>query len=586
MSQYKTDAPHSNALRKLTLCAAASLLICTLGTSDPAHAQVPQAAKDIADPSRVDEQFRSSDIDFEVGPSIEVREADVEKAPAGSEKITLTLKELQISGASVYTQDYLESFYADKLGTTVSLADIYAIAARLTKLYRDDDYAISRVVVPVQTIDKKSGVIKLEAVEGFISNVTLQGEDHGAEFKRIRQYVQKIQNVQPLNIKDLERVLLMINDLPGVEARAIMAQSENVAKASDLTLVISRKKWDGLISYDTHGSRYLGPHQFIGASSFNSWLGLNERFTLQGAYAPDSDFDPELAYGSAYYEQPINKHGTWLKVFLSKTSTKPGFDLERFDVQGNSTYGEIKLVHPIVRTRNYNWYTDLAFDWRNANSKNNIEPTRKDRIRAVRLGTNVEILDTLFKAGVNSMSLKYSRGLNVFGASEKNNPNLSRQFGDPEFTKFEAEFQRLQRLSNKWNILAAVKGQLTNGAQLSSEEFGVGGVNIGRSFDSSEIVGDEGYAGKVELQWRTPYQLPLFDTYQLYGFYDFGRVWNDDATTNDLKRESLASAGIGLNGIINEKTKLGMILAYPLTRDVQTQRDDDPRFYFSVSREF
>ena len=120
----------------------------------PAHAQVPQAAQDIADPSRINDQFRTPDVALQVGSPIEVREADVEKAPAGAENIMLTLKELKISGASVYTQDYLKSFYADKLGTTLSLADIYAIAARLTKLYRDDNYAISRVVVPVQTIGK------------------------------------------------------------------------------------------------------------------------------------------------------------------------------------------------------------------------------------------------------------------------------------------------------------------------------------------------------------------------------------------------------------------------------------------------
>ena len=72
----------------------------------------------------------------------------------------------------------------------------------------------------------------------------------------------------------------------------------------------------------------------------------------------------------------------------------------------------------------------------------------------------------------------------------------------------------------------------------------------------------------------------------MFGFYDVGRVWNDDATTNDLKRESLASAGIGLDATIAEKTKLGIMVAQPLTRDVQTQRDDDPRFYFSLSREF
>jgi len=586
MSTFRTDATLSGAIHKLSLCVAA--LLCTLGinTSSHAQAQIPQAARDIADPSRVNDQFYAPHTALQASTSIMLREADVEKAPAGAENIKFFLKEINISGTSVYTQDHLKSFYADKLSTIVTLADIYAIAARLTKLYRDDNYAISRVVVPVQTIDKKSGIIKLEVIEGFISNVTLQGEDKGIEFKRIRQYAEKIQGVQPLNIKELERVLLLINDLPGVQARAIMAQSDTVAKASDLTLIVERKKWDGLISYDTHGSRYLGPHQFVGASSFNSWLGLNERVTVQSAYAPGHDFDPELLYGSAYFEQPINKHGTWLKFFLSKTNTKPGFDLEQFDVKGNSTFGEIKLVHPLIRTRHSNWYTDLAFDWRDADSKNNLEPTRKDRVRAVRLGTNIEFLDTIFKAGVNSISMKYSRGINVMGASEKGNPNLSRQFGDPEFSKLEAEFQRLQRLTDKWNILAAVKGQITNGAQLSSEEFGVGGTNIGRGFDSSEVVGDEGFAGKIELQWRTPYQLPLFDSYQLYGFYDFGRVWNDDATTKDLERESLASAGVGISGTINDKISLGMILAYPLTRDVQTQRDDSPRIYFSLSRRF
>lgn len=587
MFHFQTNATAKINFRKTVLLATSLTALLGIGLTQTAQAQsVPDEAATIADPSRVDDRFRTPDLEFTVGPDIQVKEADVEQAPAGAENIRLVLKDLQISGVSVFTQDYLQTLYQDKIGQEISLADVYSVASKLTKLYRDHDYAISRVVVPVQTIDKKTGIIKLEAVEGFIDNIIIEGEEKGAEFKRIRQYVNKIKGVQPLDIKELERTLLLINDLPGVQARAVMAQSNSTAKASDLTLIVERDKWEGLISYDTFGSRYLGPHQFIGASSFNSWLGLNERFTIQGAFAPDSDFDPELAYLSAYYEQPINKHGSWLKFFLSTTDTKPGFDLEEFDVEGHSTYGEIKFVHPLVRTRNFNWFTDLAFDWRDVDSKNNIEPTRKDRIRAVRIGTNVEFLDTLLTAGVNTLSFKFSRGMEILGSSEKGDPNLSREFGDPEFTKIEGEIQRLQRLGNKWNLLASIKGQMSNSSLLSSEEFGVGGVNLGRAYDSSEIIGDEGIAGKLELQWRNPYNIPLFDNYQLYGFYDIGRVWNDDATTADLERESLASAGLGLDATIAEKTKLGFMVAQPLTRDVQTQRDDDPRVYFSVSREF
>ncbi|MCS5597664.1 MAG: BamA/TamA family outer membrane protein [Alphaproteobacteria bacterium] len=586
MFQIDTGATLNVQLKKLALSLITTSALLVAVSTQTAHAQVPTDAAAISDPSRATEQFRTPDVDFKVGPSIEVKEANVEKAPAGAENIKLTLKKIDISGSSIFTADYLQSFYEDKLNTEISLADVYSIAARLTKLYRDYDYAISRVVVPVQTIDKKSGTIKLEAVEGFVDNIRIEGDKKANELERIRGYVSKIQGVRPLDFKELERVLLMINDLPGVEARAVLDRSNTTAKATDLTLIVRRNRVDGLVSFNNHGSRYLGHSQLIGATSFNSWLGLNERVTFQGAYAPGRHLDPELAYASGYFEVPVNRHGTWFKAFLSQTETKPGYDLKEFDVEGNSTYGEFKFVHPIIRTRNFNWFADAAFDWRDVDSKNNVEPTRKDRIRAVRLGTNFEFLDTLFRAGVNTFSFKVSRGLDFFGASETGATNLSRELGDPEFTKFEAEFQRLQRLTNKWNILAAVKGQMSNNALLSSEEFGVGGVNIGRGFDGSEIIGDEGISGKVEVQWRTPYHVPIFDSYQLYGFYDIGRVWNDDATTNDLKRESLASAGIGLDAKIAEKTKLGFMVAKPLTRDVQTQGDDGARVYFSLSREF
>tara|TARA_R110002124_G_scaffold149220_1_gene315028 strand:- start:167566 stop:169323 length:1758 start_codon:yes stop_codon:yes gene_type:complete len=585
MSRYKTDASVKPSLRAVTLYAVASIAL--LSAIAPQSAQAQAQSQPQADPSRVDERFREPTIDFQVSPKIEVRQADSEHIPNGAENIKLVLQKLEISGSSVYTAEYLNTFYGDKIGTEISLADVYAIAARLTRLYREDDYAISRVIIPVQTIDRKTGIIKLEAIEGFIDQVTIQGEEKGSEFSEIRNYANLIKGQTPLNIKELERSLLMINDLPGVEARAVMSPSNVTAKASDLTLIIERKKVDAVLSIDNHGSRYLGPVQLIGAASFNSWLGLNERFTIQGAAAPDNTFETEMAYISAHYEQPINKYGTWFKAFVSRTRTDPGYDLQQFDVRGQSTYGEFKIEHPLTRTRNFNWFADLSFDWRNASSMNNLEPTRKDRVRAVRAGTSIEFLDTIFGAGVNSLNLKFSKGIDVFGASESGDDNLSRQFGDPSFSKLEADAQRLQRLSNKVNLLTAVQGQLSNGALLSSEEFGVGGVNIGRAYDSSEIVGDQGLAGKIELQWRNPYAIPVFDNYQLSTFYDVGVVWNDDATTSAFKRQSLASAGIGFNATITKKTSLSLMVAKPLTRTVQTQSGDkDPRFYISLSRQF
>ncbi|MEZ5918475.1 MAG: ShlB/FhaC/HecB family hemolysin secretion/activation protein [Alphaproteobacteria bacterium] len=82
----------------------------------------------------------------------------------------------------------------------------------------------------------------------------------------------------------------------------------------------------------------------------------------------------------------------------------------------------------------------------------------------------------------------------------------------------------------------AVRGQWASDALLASGGSGAGGVNYGRACDPSEIVGDEGVAGKVEVQWNEPRKFDMFEDYQLYGFYDIGKVWNQDATTSTNKK--------------------------------------------------
>ena len=122
---------------------------------------------------------------------------------------------------------------------------------------------------------------------------------------------------------------------------------------------------------------------------------------------------------------------------------------------------------------------------------------------------------------------------------------------------------------------------------LSAEEFGLGGANsIGRGYDPSEIVGEDGIAGTVELRWESPYKVSWMDSYSVYGFYDVGKVWNDDAVTTDLEEQSLASTGLGVRANINPLTRAGFMVALPLTRDVAAEGDDDARVYFNLSRNF
>lgn len=540
-----------------------------------------------ASPGRVEEQLGGAVFEPRVMPRVEVRESTIESAPAGAEKITFRLDRLNIQGASVYPEDELGNLFADKIGQMITLADLYGIAANLTRKYRNDGYILTQVVVPPQTIE--GGTAMLQVVEGYIDQVDVRSEgDHVEDAVLLaRGYSALVRaDKTALNVRQLERTLLMINDIPGVSARGILSPSETKPGAADLLVVVQRDTFEGQATLDNYGSRYLGPVQLGLAGSANGLFGLNERITAQAAYAPDEDFHDELSYIGMGYDMPIGTYGTALNVSASYTNTEPGYSLEEFDVDGDSRFISVGASHPFIRTRNFNVTGRVSFDWRNVDTDNNIEPDRKDHIRAVRLGSRIEFIDSLMNVAYNVFDLELGHGLNVLNATSDSDTNVSRPGADWDFFKLEAEYQRLQRVTSQVNVLFAVKGQIADEALWSSEEFGVGGVSYGRAYDPSEIVGDDGIAGKIELQWNQPAKLGLLDNYQLFGFYDAGIVWDKDATTSGLKREELTSAGFGVRADFTPATQAGAFIAWPLNRDVGTQGDDDPRVYMNISQKF
>lgn len=571
--------------KSLTLLAATALYGSLLALPSGANAtDVPEAAQSTANPGRIQDQLRSSEFQPSVSPRVEVKDLVVQKAPEGADKITFVLKDINIEGSTVYDPAALKSLFSSKVGSTVSLADMYVLANDMTTKYRNDGYILTQVIIPPQTID--GGQIKFRVVEGYVGSVIVTGDEKFGALDQIRAYAEKIKTDKALNVDDLERYLLLINDLPGVEARSVLSPSTNQVGAADLQVIIKRDLYDASLSVDNFGSRYLGPLQATAVGSLNSYFQQNERLSFQAVYAPSPDVHPELAFGSVIYNQPITEEGTTLELVGSYTATNPGYTLEDFDVTGRSKFLSATVEHPFIRSRSTNLYGHVGFDVRGVTSTNNIEDPRKDDIRALRIGGRAELLDTFLGAGINSASLEMGQGLEILGSSTNDSPNLSRANGRPDFTKFEAELQRLQRITDDVNLLIGAHGQYSADHLLSSEQFGVGGQSYGRGYDSSEIVGDKGFAGKIEVQWKEPVHTDFFQTYQLYGFVDAGRVFNENSSIDSQVTQNLASAGGGLRADFLESTKLGFSFAYPLNRDVETYGSKSPRVFLSLSRGF
>lgn len=567
---------------KTLLCGSVVMLAVSVSS---AQAQINQQTG-IADPGQVQDRLRDQLTIPQVTPDVEIRELELQGAPDGAENVTLTLGGFRVEGASVYSEEELQSFYADKIGQTITLADVYAIANAITLKYRNDGYALTQVVVPPQTID--SGIVDIRIVEGFIDGVTIQApeDETSAALDLIRDYASMIAKGGAVNVADLERGLLLINDLPGVSARSILSASETTPGAADLLIIVDRDKYEGVVTADNYGSRFLGPVQVGSAHTYRSLLGVNDSISLQLAAAPQDWF--ELAFASLSYEMPIGSLGTTISALASKSVTDPGYTLQQFDVKGYSDLYSVKVEHPFIRSRNTNLNAHLQFDWRDVKSSNNLQPAREDRIRALRFGAEYDFLDRVFGVAANTLELEVSQGLNILNASEEGRAELTRASADPQFTKLEGRAQRLQRITDHVNLLVTAGGQWSSAPLLSSEEYTIGGFSSVRGFDPAEVGGDDGVSGSLELQWTNPGDLQggYVDRYQLYSFFDAGTVWDQDATASNLRRQTLTGAGLGARVSFTGDFDAGLGIAFPLNRDVATQNDDDPKVYFNLSKSF
>jgi hemolysin activation/secretion protein len=150
----------------------------------------------------------------------------------GMTKIKLVLSKIDIQGNEVYDSAQLAEFYDGLIGKEISLADVYQVADKITKLYRKEGYLLSRALVPAQRI--KDGVVHITILEGYVHGINVEGAGNMED--QIKSILEPIRKQRPVTLKVLERHLLLVSDLAGVTAKTVIRPSPENLGAVDLIL--------------------------------------------------------------------------------------------------------------------------------------------------------------------------------------------------------------------------------------------------------------------------------------------------------------------------------------------------------------
>lgn len=541
------------------------------------HAQtVPSSVA----PSHIEEHFDNKSIELlQPQAPLVVPPPETQPPISGKTAVTFVLRGVEIEDSSVYPAGTFSKIYEKEIGKSITLKQAQEIAAKITARYRNDGYILSQAIIPQQNLS--GNILHIRVVEGYIDKVILENDNQKRDRRNlIAEYAKKIRNERPTNIHTLERYMLLINDLPGVSAQSVIQPSPSIPGAADLAITVKNKAVDANFTSDNRGDKYLGPYQEQVSIAENSLAGLGER-TIFGFI--NTLPEGEMHYGSIQHEEQLDSEGTKLTLLASSVKTEPGDSLSILDLKGISDDLTATISHPFIRSRMDNLTVRVAFDAHDTENDALGEELNADRVRSGRLGLNYNITDPW--GGVNLADVSISKGLAWPGATDAGT-DRTRANGDQEYTKSNINFTRLQDLPANFSFLTAAEAQLTNQPLLQSEQMTLGGTDYGRAYDTGEIAGDAGVAGKAELRYSHMLSNEWLKSYQLYSYYDVGTLHTNDATPGTEAEQSLASTGAGVRLNLIANIYGYTEVDFPLTRNVASENDKAPRVFFSLSAQF
>lgn len=176
--------------------------------------------------------------------------------PINKESISVVVKNFLLDGKPLGKSE--RKITKPFLGRKLTFEQLEEIANKLTSFYRKKGKILTKVIIPAQEF--KANVVNFHLVQGYISKVIIEG-DKTLLNERINDCVKRILQDQPLTWSVYEREILLINDLPGIDAKTTIVNGSESSGATHLILELKKTDMHLFADVNNSGTKTLGPWQ-------------------------------------------------------------------------------------------------------------------------------------------------------------------------------------------------------------------------------------------------------------------------------------------------------------------------------------
>ena len=390
---------------------------------------------------------------------------------------------------------------APYVGPQRSFEDLVNAAGEVTRfLQRELGYYLGYAYLPEQTPDSGpgGGSIRIAVLEGRLDRVVLNWRD-GIPVNRevVEAYLARLEPGSVLKVRDVERVVFLVNDLRGMTARFEVRAGTQPGTATLVVTPAPEGVYSGKVEFDVNGSKALGQYRVGGLAQMNSPLGRGDGITANALLSTTGG----LGFALLGYNTPLGSDGFKVGASLSAVLYKLDKVLFPLDLNGTASTINVYGLYPLVRSRNLNLFTLLSAEHKQYTDRQGlVGGLAKKSVDALALGTTGDFRDSLLGGGVNTFDANLSSGQVKYPAGR--NPSLD---DDDRYTKITYSFTRLQDLvTGRALVYLNLRGQYAANNLDTTEQFRVGGPDSVRAFDTGEGTGDVGTVASLELRLLPP----------------------------------------------------------------------------------
>ena len=459
--------------------------------------------------------------------------------------VEFEVKKFNLKGNTVLEPAAVEAIVKDYRDRPITFADLLELETRLTKLYTQNGYINSGVVIAEQNISE--GIVTLTAIEGTIEdiNVSVNGRLKESYIRsRLRRGAKS-----PLNVNELSEALQLLQLNPLIESLN-----------AELSVGLSRDRWtldvnvnqgkafDPVLFANNYRTPSVGSFQRGLELNHNNVLGYADRFSFVYKNTNGSnDFD-----GS--YSIPVNAmDGTVGLRYRYVDSEIIEDEFDTLDIESETDEIELTFRQPLLLSANSESTQEFALGLEFSRQSNNTT-LRGEVFPDLPPGadangdTNISALRFFqdwtkrTRKDVLAARSQLSAGVDIFDAT------VNEGEADGKFVAWRGQVQWLRQLVSRSNINLLVRSdlQLSSDDLVPLERFSLGGVESVRGYRQDALLGDSGLFASAEVR------IPFYrwsngqSSISAIPFIDFGTSWSNSENINQDEENTVASLGVGL----------------------------------------